>query len=143
MHYIKEIIMRKWFPRVRQTVCGPRPLQPRTFRPTLESLEERSLLDAGMTGFTVTNLFANNSPAMMSTSMPSLNGMPPAAGNGMMEIPIDAFFQALDARLISLESALIAQMPQLDGMIQSFNAMVTMVESAMAGHPIDDLSGKV
>jgi hypothetical protein len=56
---------------------------------------------------------------------------------------LDAFFQMLDATLISLESTIVARMPQLDGMIQSFNAMVTRVESAIAGHPIDDLSGKV
>ena len=56
---------------------------------------------------------------------------------------IDAFFHMLHARLLSLESAIVARVPQLDGMIQSFNAMVTRVESAIAGHPIDDLSGKV
>ena len=36
-----------------------------------------------------------------------------------------------------------AREPQLDGMIQSFNAMVTRAESAIGGHPIDDLSGKL
>jgi uncharacterized protein (TIGR03118 family) len=78
---------------------------------------------------------ANNSSPMMSSSMP------PATSGGMVEMPIDAFFQALDASLISLESSLLAQMPDLDGLIQMFNARVTMVESAIAGHPIDDLSG--
>jgi transposase len=38
---------------------------------------------------------------------------------------------------------IVARMQQLDGMIQSLNAMVTRVESAIAGRPIDDLSGKV
>jgi hypothetical protein len=37
---------------------------------------------------------------------------------------IDAFFHMLHARLLSLESAIVARVPQLDGMIQSFNAMV-------------------
>ena len=36
-----------------------------------------------------------------------------------------------------------AREPQLDGMIQSFNAMVTRAESTIGGHPIDDLSGKL
>jgi hypothetical protein len=49
----------------------------------------------------------------------------------------------LDAELLSLESAILSRMPNLDGMIQSFNSMATMFESAIAGHPIKDLSGKV
>jgi uncharacterized protein (TIGR03118 family) len=84
-----------------------------------------------------------NSASMMSNSMPSSNMMPPSASAGQMQAPIDAFFQMLDAELVSLESTLLAQMPQLNGMIQSFNATVTMVESAIAGHPINDLSGTV
>ncbi len=78
-----------------------------------------------------------------STMMQPANGMPQPASAVPMEAGIDAFFQMLDARLISLESAIVARMPQLDGMLQSFNAMVTGVESAIAGHPIDDLFGKV
>jgi hypothetical protein len=78
-----------------------------------------------------------------SMMMQPANGMSQLADAGLMEARIDAFFQMLDARLISLESTLVARMPQLDGMIQSFNALVTMAESAIAGHPIDDLSGKV
>jgi hypothetical protein len=49
----------------------------------------------------------------------------------------------VDARLVSLESLIAARMPQLEGMIQSFNAMVSGMESAIAGHPIHDLPGKV
>jgi hypothetical protein len=45
--------------------------------------------------------------------------------------------------LYDLMVTIVARMPRLDGMIQSLNAMVTRVESAIAGHPIDDLSGKV
>jgi hypothetical protein len=78
-----------------------------------------------------------------STMMQPTNGMPQPASAVPMEAQIDAFFQMLDARLISLESAIVARMTQLDGMIQSFNALVTGVESAIAGHPIDDLSAKL
>jgi hypothetical protein len=78
-----------------------------------------------------------------STMMQPSNGMVQLAGAVLMQAQIDAFFQMLDARLISLESTIVARMPQLDGMIQSFNAMMARVESAIAGHPIDDLSGKV
>jgi hypothetical protein len=77
-------------------------------------------------------------PTMMPTSMmmPS-NGMGQLASNILMEEQIDAFFQMLDARLISFESVIVARMPQLEGMIHSFNAMVTGVESAIVGHPIN------
>jgi hypothetical protein len=78
-----------------------------------------------------------------SMMMQPANGMAQLADADLMEARIDAFFQMLDARLISLETVIVARMPQLDGMIQSFNAMVTMAESGIAGHPIDDLSGKV
>jgi uncharacterized protein (TIGR03118 family) len=91
----------------------------------------------------IASLFANNSTAAMSNLMQSSNGMAQPTRDGQVEAQIDAFFQMLDASLISLESALVARMPQLEGMIQSFNAMVTSMESTLAGHPIDDLSGKV
>jgi hypothetical protein len=78
-----------------------------------------------------------------SMMMQPANGMAQLADAVLMEAQIDAFFRMLDARLIALESSIVARMPQLDGTIQSFNAMVTMAESAIAGHPIDDLSGKV
>ncbi len=71
------------------------------------------------------------------------SGMQPSASSSAMEMQIDAFFQMLDAELLSLESAILSRMPNLDGMIQSFNSMATMFESAIAGHPINDLSGKV
>jgi hypothetical protein len=149
VRYIKEIFMRYWIRRLRQTAHGFRPGRPPSFRPILEGLEERSLLDAGMTGFAMgghmmaTSAMMQSSPMMMPSSM-----MMPS--NGMMQLTsaqmgarIDAFFQMFDAQLIMLESALVARMPQLEGMIQPFNAMVTSVESAIAGHPINDLSGQV
>ncbi len=89
----------------------------------------------------VANLFTNHSPLMISTSMQASNGMLLSTSEGMMKMPIDALFQALDAELLSLESVLLAQMPQLEGMIRSFNAQATAIESAIAGHPIADLSG--
>jgi uncharacterized protein (TIGR03118 family) len=79
----------------------------------------------------------------MQSAMQSSTGMRPSASSGPTATQIDAFFQTLDAELLSLESAILTRMPNLDGMIQSFNAMATMVESAIAGHPINDLSGKV
>jgi uncharacterized protein (TIGR03118 family) len=91
----------------------------------------------------IANLFANNPAATMSTMMPPSNGMPPSASMNLTESRIDAYFQMVDATLLSLESDILARMPQLAGMIQSFNAMATSVESAIAAHPIDDLSGKV
>jgi uncharacterized protein (TIGR03118 family) len=75
--------------------------------------------------------------------MQSSHAMPPSSSSVPTETRIDAFFQMLDAELLSLESTLLSRMPNLDAMIQSFNAMATMVESAIAGHPINDLSGKV
>jgi hypothetical protein len=78
-----------------------------------------------------------------SMMMQPANRMAQLADAVLMKARIDAFFQALDARLISLESTIVARMPQLGGMMQSFNALVTMAESAIAGHPIDGLSGKV
>jgi uncharacterized protein (TIGR03118 family) len=59
MRSSKEFFFRNWVRRLRQPVRGPRPGWPRSLRPTLETLEERSLLDAGMTGFTVTNLVSD------------------------------------------------------------------------------------
>jgi uncharacterized protein (TIGR03118 family) len=95
----------------------------------------------------IVNLFANNSATAMSNSMQPgipMNGMPmPSASAGQSQSGIDAFFQTLDARLMSLESDIVARMPQLAGMIQSFNAMGTQLESTIAGHPINDLSDKV
>jgi len=73
-------------------------------------------------------------------SMQSFGGIRMSNIEDLMEERIDTFFQALDARLMSLESALLAQMPNLEGAIQSLNAAVTMVESSLAGHPVDDLS---
>jgi hypothetical protein len=78
-----------------------------------------------------------------SLMMQPANGMTPFADTSLLEARVDAFFQMLDARLLALESSLVARMPQLDSMIQSFNAMVTRAESTIAGHPIADLSGKV
>ncbi len=66
-----------------------------------------------------------------------------STSDDMREALIDNFFQMLDATLLSLESSIVARLPQLGGMMQSFNAMVMRVESAIVGHPIDDLSGKV
>jgi uncharacterized protein (TIGR03118 family) len=86
----------------------------------------------------VANLMANNPTPMMSTPMQMSSGMSQTA-SGMMLSQIDAIFANLDSMLLSLESMLLSRMPQLDGMIQSFNAEVTMVESAIAGHPINDL----
>ncbi len=80
---------------------------------------------------------------VMRPQMQSSSGMQMPASSGSMEMRIDAFFQMLDAELLSLESAILSRMPNLDGMIQSFNAMVTMVESAVAGHAIKDFSGKL
>ena len=85
-------------------------------------------------------LFSTVAPFMI---MQPAKGMAQLADAVLMEARIDAFFQMLDAKLISLESTIVARLPQLGGKIQSFNAMVTMAESAIAGHPIDDLSGKV
>jgi hypothetical protein len=47
-----------------------------------------------------------------STMMQPSNGMAQPASGARMEARIDAFFQMLDARLISLESAIVARMPQ-------------------------------
>jgi uncharacterized protein (TIGR03118 family) len=98
----------------------------------------------------VANLFAPNSTMAMSnmmmpppSMMPASNGMMPPASAAPTPAQIDAFFQMLDADLIALESSILARMPQLEGLIGSYNAMVTMVESSLAGHPIGDLSGKV
>jgi hypothetical protein len=96
---------------------------------------------AGMIDQPLTTGGLQTMPASM--MMQPANGMSQLADAVLMEAGIDGFFQMLDARLLSLESSIVARMPQLDGMIQSFNAMVTGVESAIAGHPIDDLSGKV
>ncbi len=89
------------------------------------------------------NFSAQNSGAAMATSMQSSHGMPKPGSDDPREELIDGFFEMLNARLISLESAILARMPQLEAMIQSFNAMVTMEESAIAGHSVDDLTGKL
>jgi hypothetical protein len=151
VYFNKEFIMRNWFRRLWQTPREPRTSRPPSFRPTLEGLEERSLLDAGMGGFMMGMNGGMTTPGQMphstmmqsSTMMMPSNGMSQLAGNAMMEARIDAFFHMLDSRLIAFEMVLVAQMPQLEGMVQSFNAMVTMKESALAGHPINDLSGMV
>lgn len=51
--------MRTLFDRSQRTARSQRMSRPPSFRPMLESLEERSLLDAGITGFTVTNLVSD------------------------------------------------------------------------------------
>jgi uncharacterized protein (TIGR03118 family) len=51
--------MRSWISRWRQTSRGPRPLQEWTYRPALECLERRELLDANTIGFAVTNLLSD------------------------------------------------------------------------------------
>lgn len=86
---------------------------------------------------------ANNATMAMSNMMMQPPSMMQSASNAPTQTQIDAFFQMLDAELVSLESALLARMPQLDGLIQSYNAAVTMAESALAGHPIDDFPSKV
>ncbi len=48
--------MLTWFRRLRQAARDRRVVRQPSFRPMLECLEQRSLLDAGMTGFAVTNL---------------------------------------------------------------------------------------
>jgi hypothetical protein len=90
----------------------------------------------------IANLMSNNPAATMSAPMQMASGMAQPA-SGMMPSQIDAIFANFDSMLLSLESMLLARMPQLDGMIQAFNAEVAMVESAVAGHPINDLSGKL
>jgi hypothetical protein len=101
-----------------------------------------TMADGGQThGFSAMLLPMQSSNGMQ--LMQSSNGMQPPVSGGQMESQVDAFFRMLDAELLSLESALLSRMPNLDGMIQSFNAMATMVESAIAGQPINDLSGKV
>ena len=143
--------MRNWFRRFWQTSREQQSSRSPSFRPILEALEERSLPSTGMGssmmgmngGIASSNPMPPSTMMQSSTMMPPSNGISPLAGNAMMEAQIDAFFQMLDSRLISFESALVAQMPQLAGMIQSFNAMATMEGSAIAGHPINDLSGMV
>jgi hypothetical protein len=134
--------MRNWFRRFWNRSREQRPSRLPSFRPTLEILEERSLLDAGMS-MMMPSTMTMPTTMMPSTMMMPSNGMGQLSNNVMMEAQVDAFFQMLDARLISVESAIVARMPQLEGMIQSFNAMVTGEESVIAGHPINDLSGKV
>ncbi len=56
MRYTKAIFMRDWIGRLRHSSRVRRPNRPQSIRPTLESLEERSLLDAGTAGFIETNL---------------------------------------------------------------------------------------
>lgn len=77
------------------------------------------------------------SPMMMQSSV----NMPQLTSTAPTQAQIDSFLQTLNADLLSLESSILAQMPQLDGLIQSYNTMLTMAESALAGHSIDDLSG--
>jgi hypothetical protein len=96
---------------------------------------------AGMIDQSLTMGRQQTVPASM--MMQPATGMAQLADAVLLEARIDAFLQMLDARLLSLESAIIAGMPQLDGMMQSFNAMVSRVESAIAGHPIDEVSGKM
>jgi hypothetical protein len=141
----KEFIMRNWFRRFRQTPREQQTAQPVFFRPTLEGLEERSMLDSGMGGsmMGMNGAMPPSAPMQSSPMMMPSNGMSQPAGNAMTSAQIDAFFHMLDSRLLAVESALVAQMPQLEGMVQSFNAMVTMKESALAGHPINDLTGNV
>jgi hypothetical protein len=102
------------------------------------------MLDAGMGGMVMGMNGSMTTPAQMPpfTMMQSSTMMQPSS-NAMMGTQIDAFFHMLDSRLLAVESALVARMPQLEAMIQSFNSMVTMEESAIAGHPINDLIGKV
>ncbi|HEY7315359.1 MAG TPA: TIGR03118 family protein [Gemmataceae bacterium] len=50
--------MHTWVPHRRST-AGSRRVRPTCFRPFLESLERRDLLDAGMAGFVVTNLLSD------------------------------------------------------------------------------------
>lgn len=80
--------------------------------------------------------------AMLPATQPSA-GTPSSTSSGPSVAQLDAFFQMLDAELLSLESAIVSQMPNLESMIQSFNAMVSMEESALAGHPVNDLLGHV
>ena len=136
--------MRNWFRRLWQTSRKQHSTRPPSFRPILEVLEERSMLDAGMGGMVMGMNGSMTTPAQMPpfTMMQSSTMMQPSS-NAMMGTQIDAFFHMLDSRLLAVESALVARMPQLEGMIQPFNAMVTSVESAIAGHPINDLSGQV
>jgi uncharacterized protein (TIGR03118 family) len=51
--------MLRWIRRFGQITRSSRPSRQPSFRPTLEGLEERSLLDAGMTGFSATNLLSD------------------------------------------------------------------------------------
>lgn len=137
--------MRNWFRRLWQTSRKQPTARPPSFRPTLEGLEERSLLDTGMGGMMMgmPGAMPSSTPMQSSMMMMQSSTMMPSSSNAMTETPIDSFFHMLDSRLLSFESGLVARMPQLEGMIQSFNAMVTMRESAIAGHPINDLTGKV
>ncbi len=139
--------MRNWLRHFLQKSRQQHPSRPLFFRPSLEGLEERCLLDAGMTMMMPSPMMSPTammmtSPMMMSSSMMTSNGMTQMASSALMEAQADAFFQMVDARLISLESILVARMPQLDGLIQSFNAMVTGMETTIAGHPINNLTGK-
>lgn len=59
MRFSKDSFIRGWFRRLGRTTPRQRPSRSTSFHPTLESLEERTLLDAGMTGFTVTNLVSD------------------------------------------------------------------------------------
>jgi hypothetical protein len=130
----RGFIMRNWFRRFWQSSRKQPSARTVTFRPTLEGLEERRLLDGGMGGSMMGMHGGMPSSTPMQSSM-----MMPSSNNAMMGTQIDAFFHTLDSRLLAVESALVARMPQLEGAIQAFNVMVTMQESAIAGHPIDDL----
>jgi hypothetical protein len=146
----KGFIMRNWFRRFWQSSRKQHSARPVSFRPTLEGLEERSLPSTGM-GMMMGMNGGMTSPAQMppSTMMHSSTMMMQpymtmqSSSNAMMGTPIDNFFHMLDSRILAVESALVARMPQMVGAIQAFNAMVTMDESAIAGHPINDLVGKI
>jgi hypothetical protein len=68
------------------------------------------------------------------TMMQPANGMPQLADTLFYGGADRCLFPDARCELISLESALVARMPQLDDMIQSFNAMVTGVDSAIPSH---------
>ncbi len=94
----------------------------------------------------------NGSPGSTSTSMPpsmmggmSMNNAPmvtptaPPANVGGSTSQIDAFFQAFNSMLKSLEameSSMAGDMAQLDALFQMLNASLGSIESGIAGHPI-------
>jgi hypothetical protein len=128
-----------------QLATGARP-----FAMAVGQFDSHNLPEVAVLGASTISVLLNDSggAGLVSTVAPSMlmqpaNGMAQLGEALLMEAWMDAYFQMLDARLLSLESSIAARLPQLGGMIQTFNAMVTRVESAIAGHPADDLSGKV